>query len=55
MQMEKTGKQELQQSYQEKNRLYNEGHKERQSRTLFNDKRINSRRGYYTHLNICPK
>ena len=26
----------------------------RQNRTLINDKRINSRRGYYTHKYICP-
>ena len=31
----------------------NEGHKERQ-RTLFNGKRIHSRRGYYNHQHICP-
>ena len=36
------------------NRLKNEGHKERQRRILFNDKRINSRRGYSTHQYICP-
>ena len=30
------------------NRLSNKGHKERQRRTLSHDKRISSRRGYYT-------
>ena len=28
--------------------------KERQRKTLFNDKRINPRRGYYTHQYIYP-
>ena len=36
------------------NRVKNEGHKERQRRTLFNGKRIHSRRRYYNPLYICP-
>ena len=31
------------------NRLQSKGHKERQRRALYNDKGINTRRGYYTY------